>query len=697
MASKPLVIDLDILKKVEENLSQKDYSVVEFAEELCNKRLYPRQALLLKLIFLEDLTEEEEVELDYWIAGGDGGNEVLISPLIRERRDWLKKRGYPHFREVVLVGGRRSSKGYMVGIIMGYKMFQAMKINFHEQFGIDEDKQVYFSCVSASQDQAKRFQYADFADTVTSCTSMQPNIFKVRELEFSVMTELDKRKIIALERAGTKVGRDISTLRGVAWAANAKTLRGSATLVIDFDEMAHMQVEGESYMTSEQVYDAAIPSLAQFGKHALIVCASSPYTKIGKFYERYTEALAVKEDQPLAPMMLTLQFPSWFLFGNYWKDKRKRFKSAITVSPDWDTDKKDKHGRYLLSAEDKDNIVIERENERQDPDKFKVERRGQWAEVMDSFLRPELVDRAFLGMPQENGQYQPLKMNWSYPQAGFRYIAHLDPSSTTAGFGFCLGHVEYIQGYDPDSGEERERPHAIIDIIQRWQASSFQDQIVDYEVVLHDIMQYLIVFQPHEVSLDQFQNAAIIGWLNKELRGKNLSGSIRVFERTATNKSNWDVACVFRDALYQDLIHIPSDTADSDWLALELKNLQQINTAGRHPRVDAPTVGPIQTKDCYSALSQVVWALIGEEMAGQVKKDIGEIRMALGSQGGYSLGNATNPDFPRVGGELGQRLASYYRRKAVGASAGDPTSAARYGTWARGRRGRLGGRRGRRY
>lgn len=681
---------LDLVRSVENSLTKKVYSVVEFAEDLCERKLYPRQALLLKLIFLETLSQHEEDVLDYWISGGRGDSEILISPLMRERISWLREREYPHFREIVLVGGRRCSKGYVTGIAMAYKMFQFMQGDPAKEYGIDEDKEIYFPCISASQDQAKRYQYADFSSTVTSCSLMQPNIHKVRELEFSVMTEADKRKILELQEAGTRVGRDISTLRGLACAANASTLRGMAGACFCMDEMAHMQQEGESSMTAAQVYDAVMPSLAQFGKGALIFCNSSPYTKIGKFYERHTEALAVKDDKPLSPMMFTLRMPSWALFEGYHKDKKKRFRKAITASPDWDPDAEE-NGIQIFSAEDKDNIVIERENERQDPDKFKVERRAQWAEVMDAFLRPELVDRAFLGKPLPSGQYIPMKSNWSRPEVGYRYIAHLDPSSTTAGFGFALAHVEYMDRINPDTQEIVKTPHVVYDIVQRWRAASFDSGIVDYQIVLNDIMQYLIIFRPAEVSLDQFQNAAIIGWLNKELRERNMQ-SIKVFERTATNKTNWNVASVFRDALAQDLLHFPSDTSDCDWLGLELKNLQQINTAGQYPRVEHPTVGPVQSKDMWSSASQVCYALIGEQLAGQVSKQLGEMHMALGAPEGFSIGNKMRRHLPKPTGATANAITSHYQRDP--GQAINDLMGVRRGTWVGGRRGtRRGGRR----
>jgi hypothetical protein len=92
--------------------------------------------------------------------------------------------------------------------------------------------------------------------------------------------------------------------------------------------------------------------------------------------------------------MFTFQFPSWALLKAIRALKSKwhpAHRKVITASPDWDTE--DQH-----SEEDKDAIMLARDELRQDPDTYKVERRGQFAEIMDAFLKPEMVDRAYLGV-----------------------------------------------------------------------------------------------------------------------------------------------------------------------------------------------------------------------------------------------------------------------------------------------------------
>ena len=163
---------MDFFDEIARGLATRRVSIEEFAEsdQYCGKRLYPRQLVLLKLMFLEELTGKEEDILTHWINGGRDGKEVVISPKIRERVEYLRESGYNHFREIVLVGGRRSSKGFVTGIAIAKKIFDTLQLQDPGlYYGIDPDKEIHFSCLASAQDQAKEQQYADFASTVTRC------------------------------------------------------------------------------------------------------------------------------------------------------------------------------------------------------------------------------------------------------------------------------------------------------------------------------------------------------------------------------------------------------------------------------------------------------------------------------------------------------------------------------------------------
>jgi hypothetical protein len=628
--------DLDLLGQLEANFNRKEVGIAEFAEskEFCGRILYPRQRLLLKLFFLEELTEEEERILDLWIAGGRNNNEIEICPNIRERIQWCKDNGYKHFREVVLVGGRRCSKGFITGLSISKKIYDTLQLQDpNAYYGIDADKEIYFSVIAAAQDQAKDQQYADVSGMVNSCMAMQSYINKMQELEFSLYTEADLRKMASWKRQGRKVMRDTATIRGKALPANSRTIRGSATMVFAFDEFAHF-MQGDSDQSDSEVYAAAIPALAQFGTAGMIFANSSPYSKVGKFYERYEIAMETENGNAMSPMTLGIRLPSWALFDGWWEDPLYIGpKKCVTVSPDWDLDLKTDSGDYFYTNEDRQAIVQMREDERQDSEKFKVERRGAFAEVIDSYLDAAKVDRMFAGIPIQEDEnvdieYRPLQTNRTYSTYVHKYYAHLDPSSTTAGFGFALAHTDTITV----NGKTDE--HVIFDIVQRWNPADFPDSTIDWEPILAEIIDLCYTFRPVQLTMDQHQSSWPISYLRKTLMAKGIE--TRVFEKTATSMNNWHRAEIFKTAINHNLIHAPNDTSDCQYAALELKFLQEIKSA-RVPRVEKQDVGPVQTKDIADAMMEVVEACIGNVMTKENRQNLSG-GLAMGAAGGYSMG-----------------------------------------------------------
>jgi hypothetical protein len=661
-------VDFDILGQLEQSFNTKPVSIIEFAEskKYCGAVLYPRQRLLLKLIFLEDLTDEEERILDFWLAGGDN-NEIEICQGIREKRAWLKANGYKHFREIVLVGGRRCSKGFITGLSMAKKLFDTVNLKDpHKHYKIHAEKPILFSCIAASQQQAQEMQYSDFSGMVNSCQALQPYIAKMQELNFGVYTETDLMQLSSFKAQGRRVQKDTSKIRGNALPANSRTIRGSATMVYTFDEFAHF-MQGESDQSDKEVYAAAVPSLAQFGRDAMIFCNSSPYSKTGTFYERFEAGMETSSegDNGGSNAILSMRFPSWALFDGWWEDpgfvaNPDAPKKCITVSPDWDWEKRNENGTYFYTEDDRIAILTARQEERDDPQKYKVERRGHFAEVIDAYLIPEMVDRMFMGRPynarDDKGNisvgFNLLRTNWIDSTYEHRYRAHLDPSSTTAGFGFALAHTERM-----GIGEGAEaQEHVVFDIIKRWNPRDFADNVIDWEPILEELVHYCEVFRPVSLSFDQHQSAWPIQWLKKELRKRGIT-EVAVFEKTANSQGNWNRAEIFRTALYQGLIHAPADTADTAYAGLELKFLQEIKS-GRTPRVEKQDEGPIQTKDMADCMMEVVEACIGNLIAIGDRDSLGVTALRSGAPGGYQIGGFVNGQSERAA-----QLSSLYSRR----------------------------------
>lgn len=605
----------DLLDFFTNNLRDKNISIVEFAEssDFCNKPLYPRQRLLLKLIFLEELTGYEEDVLNEWIHNKSG--EVMLSPKIRERTQILRDKGYQHFREVMLIGGRRSSKGHITGLAVAKKVYDLINMeNPQEKYGIDRDKAIWVTAIAASEDQAKRYQFADINGAITSCEAFKPYWSKFLEKEISLMTPADIEKANKLKVGSAfKSERDLASIRMKPSAANAATIRGEATMVLIMDEMAHMMEGVNSKSSADEILEAARPALDQFKEDALIFENSSPYTKVGKFYNNYLVAMDIIPEQEqlsseiLDYRMMGFQFPSWELYKDWDKDPEHRFKNAIVLSPRVD-----------------EAMALEEER---NPEKFSVERRSKFAEVVDGFLDPNKVDDMFKPW---DGRVLRTTTDRSGYGPGVIFKGHCDPSTTTANFGLAIGHVEYHE-----DSQGREIPHVFFDHIHAWIPSDFPDHTINYLDVQDEILEKILLFRPKEFTFDQFQSKGLIQWLRKESRRKG-AGETMIREVTATEKLNFARADRFKTALNLGLVHAPADFPLLELAKNELKFLQQ-----KGNRVVKQQVGPVTTKDIADCIMEVVDSLVGDFVQLEPYSE----GLVMGAPGGYNSRPASNvPD-----------------------------------------------------
>lgn len=647
-------MSFDLLDGIERDLAASTVGIVEFAEsdEYCARPLFPRQRVLLKTFFLEDLEGWEEDILDGFIKDP----EIKMSPNIRERREFLRGEGYKHFREINLVGGRRSSKGFMTGLALAKVMWDTLQLQDPgAHYGIDPTKEIYFACIAGSEAQAKEYQFADLTNTVETCKAFEPYIVNALETELRVATPADLARVTR-DKAGNRKGKgnkDIARLRGKAWAANAGTLRGSATMALCIDEMAHM-LSGQTKASADEVYKAAIPATGQFGIDAMIFCNSSPYSKVGMFYERYQEAMREynpefdpgesigegENDVNGNPLIMGFQYPSWALYQDH-KNYRSKWQpqhryKTLEVSSDWDP----KDPRW--NAEERSKIRQMKAEEAANPETFKVERRAQFAEVVDAYLNSNMVDRIFQGKPigYDDGKVllQPYSTNINTAINLNQYKFHLDPSSTTAGFGFAIAHEEKIK--DPN---DVEVSHVVFDMVKRWNPKDFPGETIDWEPIIDEVLLYADIYRPFEITFDQFQSEAPIQSLHYKLIEKGIGG-VHVGKRQPTNTEQWHQWENFKTAINHGLVHAPIDCLAIDPYGPdeELKFLQKKATSGNSPRVEKQDIGPVQTKDMADCMADCVESLIGNVLAEQIRQRAVQATMALGAQGGYPIGGNDN-------------------------------------------------------
>ena len=598
--------------------------IITFAEHqsFLGKPLFPRQRTLLKLINLEfeNFTDYDYEVIDDWTKNfyRDDGTRIGISPDALERAKILKADGYKHFKEVVNITGRRGGKGHIGGIQGAYINWQLLMLDDPQwHYSIDKSKDMYLFCVATNIQQAKQYQFADLSNTIIDAPCFQPYIADAKDHFVALRTPADIRRIAAFEARGVRPNRLIASIRNMAVTSNSKASRGAAAFSVMFDEFAHMLVGTDGSRTSEQVYNAITPALDQFGKDGFIYIPTSPFTKVGKAYDLYENALTKEDDgTPSYPNMLMAQLPSWGPYED-WDDPRATF------------------GGFQWNRAPQTYDEDMKKLEKREPDTFKVERLSQWAEVTNAYLNPKLVDRMFMPFKDATGEERILEPVFE-GRFNITYYGHCDPSKSGANTASMICHVEKIA--DPEDGEEWY--HVIVDWMKVWDPQDYPDNQIDYEEIGEELVDILCQFRTTKVfSFDQYGAFVTLPRLKKRLQQIFPPHKVKVREEKFTKESNMRRAERFKSALGMNWIHAYKDNYGPGGTCLleqELKFLQEING-----RVDKQKFGPIRTSDISDCLMVCVDALLEDNFVKLEMRDrLKNSDLFVGGQGGYHTGNA---------------------------------------------------------
>lgn len=141
--------------------------------------MYPRQATLLKIIFLrlDLLTEYDHSVIDEWEQSfRETGNNGIV-PGVRDRMAKLREQGRKWFRETLLVMGRRAGKGHVSGLSMAYVLWNYMaKGDPQKHYGVDRDKKLVAMVFAGKRDQAKATVWQDAVNYITGSVCFAPYI-----------------------------------------------------------------------------------------------------------------------------------------------------------------------------------------------------------------------------------------------------------------------------------------------------------------------------------------------------------------------------------------------------------------------------------------------------------------------------------------------------------------------------------------
>lgn len=548
--------------------------IVTFAthKSFCGKRLYPRQMTLLKLIYLETetMTDYDREVISGWAETfKDFHRPVGVQPDIWDRINYLKSNNFTHFPHVQMVMGRRASKGIMGGIVGAERIAWLYSLgSWQQHFNQVPGQVAEVMVVANSLSQAVTRQFRDIRNTVLNCEYLRPHIVSDKQTEFYIRTPGDEQTIAENKIAGITTEREIATIYCKASSSVSTSGRGGTAIAIFYDEMAHMLAGTGSTKTGEEIYDAFQPSLDQFGSAAMTYLASSPFSKIGKFYELYQQGritmdeynqregklktstfieeaaaqdIDVDPDEVSAavaePTFLVVQLPSWETYKDWDRSRDIPIRPGRTrMFPRWNSPV-----QYEPKPDGTPDERVQYRRMQRNPDKFKVERGAQFATVQDAYLNEVMVDRMFTPpgwRPALECQYQG--------KLALAYRAHADPSRTNANFGFAIAHLEDA----PPDEHGIVWPHVIIDVLKVWKPEDFPEHTIDYVRIGEELDDYLTRFPSiAKMTYDQFNSAGFIA------HQKRAFPNIRVLEKTFTVKENQDRFEKFKSALNLGWVH----------------------------------------------------------------------------------------------------------------------------------------------
>ncbi|MCB0964002.1 MAG: hypothetical protein KDA98_11995 [Acidimicrobiales bacterium] len=557
--------------------------------------LYPRQATLLKIMFLQTelLTGYDHDVIEEWTSGfalagpSDDPDQSLhyegmfgMAPDVLERAALLKADGHRWFPEVVNVGGRRGSKGAMGGVAGSYVTFHLLALGCpQEEFGIAPTKTLVGLVFAGNRKQARDMQWFDIAETIVQAPCFAPYIADVGRDQLTLATPAD------LDRAG---GISEGSIQIQAKEATARAGRGPAAYMAFFDELAHVSVT-TAKTSSEDLVENTMPALDQCGPWSFVYAGSSPWQKIGAFYDNYRRGLEVHRTthEPMDPEVLVCQYPSWELYRDWLlaphletipaAEAARRPGYTVDAAPVLRTFPKLKKAIQAYDAKLK-------RRERRNQGRFAVEYRAQWATVIDAFLNPAMIAAMF---GAHRGQVLDEQTDG---QSATRYYAHGDPATKHDNFVWMIVHLEQT--------DEDDLGHVVVDKIRVWRPGDFPNGHVEYLNVYADILDDFRRFNIVDASFDQYQATMLVEMLGDAVPGLAERRQTHIHEITHTRGSNRAMADIFRPALNNGQIHsYPHELLDK-----ELNFLQDANG-----KVDHPTTGPVQTNDaavCLMVLTQ---------------------------------------------------------------------------------------------
>jgi hypothetical protein len=417
-------------------------NIVEFATDpaYLDLELYPKQATVLKIATLavDAMTPFDHEVITEWGNGFvlDNDTDELrylgsrgAPPDIFDRMEWCAAQGWPWFREIVLIVGRRGSKSFLASIVLAWRLAHLLALGDPQaHYRIPATKQLALHTFGTDVVSLRRNGYGDICGLLRTAPFFQP--FRGAETTAAI-TLLTPRQI----SDGARVGVDPGLVSVVPAATTFSSGRGPASPALAFDEFAFVRPAGAT-VSSTDLYRQATPAVMQFRDDAMIIQTSSPWDKTGQLFASYQRGLAVDPDTETAkdPGTFVLQLPSWDLYTQDEPADQIPMWPGGPVFPHMEP--KITEAQVVALAEQGNDVSSEY--------------LGHFGGAVNRYLRGDKIKQAagpYNGqvlVPQTAGLLQ------------HEYVAHADPSRSGANFAFAIGHLEY---------DDNNRPHVVFDLL----------------------------------------------------------------------------------------------------------------------------------------------------------------------------------------------------------------------------------------
>ena len=585
--------------------------------EWCDRpQLYPRQATLLKVIFLRNdlLTDYDHQVIDEWESNFRRTGNNGIVPDVRTRMASLRLKGYSYFREVLLVLGRRAGKGYISALAMAYVLWRYLAKGDPQGFyGIDRDKQLACFIYAGKKEQAKVNLYRDLEQVILGAPCFGPYVNRPLGESLSIYAPHDFVRMKKLQTRGINTERDMATFLIQPKEATLMSGRGPASFMQGYDEMAHLVTAGGASRSAEEIYGAATPALDQFKKDAFIIEPSSPWQMIGQFYTNWEHSLALNaQGEPEYPEILMLQLASWEIYYDWdIAHELPLFPEEFEGDLGEYANRPHPHLAVLKGAVQEYDEGMQK-LEKANPETFKVERLSHWQATVDAYLDPKKIEAMFDHSLSMNSEAKSLTMF---------YKGHADPSKVNDNFAVAIAHAE--------KGEDG-LIQCVFDYIHHWKPSDFPENTIDYLYVTDRLFDLIWAFKTDEFTFDQHNSEMPIQSLNRRIREQRAPKRMQVFEKTSTAQHNWARAECFKVSINQGWVTAPYyETAD-----LELRFLQ-LKATGSTNKVVHQDTGPVVHDDVATAMMECVWTILGEQARTWTHGLLSESPLTPGLQGGF--------------------------------------------------------------